>query len=409
MLLDVSEARQSLLEALPILEPEEVPLEKTIGRVLAEQVIAITDLPPFSNSSMDGFAARAEDLQTASRHKPVTLKVVGDLPAGNVTATRLQAGQAMRIMTGAPVPDGADVVVPVEDTDFDHREAGVHAPEQVQVFRALPVGAYVRLAGEDLRRGAIVFSSGHVLRSQDIGMLATLGKPMARVIRRPRVALISTGDELLPVEADLEPGKIRESNSYTLACQVASCGAMPKRLGIVPDEEKAVQAALDRAVEEGADMIVSSAGVSVGAYDFVRSVVEQHGELSFWRVNMRPGKPLVFGHYRQVPFVGLPGNPVSAFVGFEVFLRPALMKMGGVRGWRRVLQRATLQERVTSDGRESYLRGILSEEGGVNHVRLTGHQGSGNLFSLVQANALVIVPAGITALPAGSEVDVWPL
>jgi molybdopterin molybdotransferase len=221
--------------------------------------------------------------------------------------------------------------------------------------------------------------------------------------------LFSTGDELLPVDADLEPGKIRESNSYALSVQIQSAGGEPVNLGVVPDEWAAVQNHLDQAVALGADLIVTSAGVSVGAYDFVRLVVEAHGSLDFWRVNMRPGKPLAFGTYRSVPFIGLPGNPVSAFVGFEVFLRPAVKKMGGNILWKREARVGILTQAVKSDGRESYLRGNILEGDGVPALALTGHQGSGNLFSLVQADALVVIPAGKTMLPAGEKVKYWPL
>ncbi len=240
-------------------------------------------------------------------------------------------------------------------------------------------------------------------------MLATLGVAEVRVHRRPRVALFSTGDELTPVDADLGPGQIRESNSYALAAQVESCLGAPVKLGIIRDDRTAVERALHQAVELGADLILTSAGVSVGAFDFVRETVERHGELSFWRVNMRPGKPLAFGHFQGTPFVGLPGNPVSAFVGFEVFMRPAILKLAGVRRWKRLTLRATIVEGLESDGRESYLRGVLLEDAGQFRVHLTGHQGSGNLFSLVRANALIVVPAGTHHLPAGSDVVIWPL
>jgi molybdopterin molybdotransferase len=409
VLLDVAEARNRLLSALTLSEPERVPLTKASGRVLAQEVNSAIDLPPFSNSSMDGFAIRAADVARASGDRPITLRVVGDIPAGQQPKEVLNSGEAMRIMTGAPLPRGADSVIPVEDTDFNVRQAGVDAPDWVQVFRDVQNGAYIRPRGEDLEEGACVLEAGRRLRPQDLGMLATLGVENLNVYRHPRVALLSTGDELLPIEAPLQPGKIRESNSYSLAAQVESCGGIAVRLGIVPDVAKKIKAALDAALEREVDLVVSSAGVSVGAFDYVRTVVEDHGQLDFWRVNMRPGKPLAFGHYRGVPFVGLPGNPVSAFVGFEVFLRPALLHLSGETNWQRTVLRARLFEGVESDGRESYLRGVVREEDGVRIARLTGHQGSGNLFSLVQANALVILPAGVKSLPAGADVLTWPL
>jgi molybdopterin molybdotransferase len=409
VLLSVDEARQRLLSALTPLEIETIPLAYAGGRTLGEDLFSEVDLPPFSNSSMDGFAVRASDLARASLENPVQLEVVGDIPAGVVSTGALAPGQAMRIMTGAPVPAGADAVVPVEDTDFQIRQAGVDAPSQVSVNRSVSSGAYIRPQGEDLGRGERVLAAGLQLRPQDLGMLATLGVASVPVRRRPRVALLSTGDELLPVDSELEPGKIRESNSYTLAAQVERSGGQPVHLGIVPDTALAVRESLETAVARDVDLILSSAGVSVGAFDFVRGVVEEHGVLEFWRVNMRPGKPFSFGHFREIPFVGLPGNPVSAFVGFEVFLRPALLNLAGVTGWSRRTLKVRLLEDIASDGRESYLRAVLTWDGPEPAARLTGHQGSGNLFSLVQASALLVVPAGVTELPAGSIVDAWPL
>jgi molybdopterin molybdotransferase len=236
-----------------------------------------------------------------------------------------------------------------------------------------------------------------------------LGEAEVRVHRTPRVAVFSTGDELLPAGLPLSPGKIYDSNTYTLVSLVERYGGRPVNLGIVPDREEAVRESLDRAAREQVDLIVSSAGVSVGAFDFVRTVVEGEGHLSFWRVNMRPGKPLVFGDYRSIPFFGLPGNPVSAFVGFEVFVRPALMKMSGLGDWSRPAQPVELEEAVESDGRESYLRGVVSHHDGRWVAHLTGHQGSGNLRSLVQANALLLIPSGVKSLPVGARVNAWLL
>jgi molybdopterin molybdotransferase len=221
--------------------------------------------------------------------------------------------------------------------------------------------------------------------------------------------VFSTGDELLPVGLPLGPGKIYDSNTHTLVSLVEQYGGQPANLGIVRDREEAVRESLERAARERVDLIVSSAGVSVGAFDFVRTVVESEGRLNFWKVNMRPGKPLVFGDYRGIPFFGLPGNPVSAFVGFEVFVRPALMKMSGLVDWSRPAQPVELEEAVESDGRESYLRGVVALRDGRWLAHLTGHQGSGNLRSLVQANALLLIPSGVKSLPAGARVNAWLL
>lgn len=408
-LLSVSEAQQRLLSAFAPLEVEKIPLAQAVGRVLAEPVRAAFDIPPFDNSSMDGFAVRADDVGGARQGGGVELAVIGDIPAGQTVDITVGKGQAARIMTGAPLPSGADAVVPVEETDFNARQPGIAAPKSVSVFRAIKMGENVRPRGQDVRVNEVVMGSDMRLRPQDVGFLAMLGVAHVPVHRLPRVAVFATGDELVPLGTKLAPGKIYDSNSYTLDSQIEKYGARPVNLGIVPDNVEAVQVCLERAVSEKVDLILSSAGVSVGAFDFVRHVVEQRGHLDFWRVNMRPGKPLAFGEYRGIPFIGLPGNPVSAFVGFEVFVRPAILKMEGIQVTGRSVLRVKLREAIESDGRESYLRAILSEDNGNWSARLTGHQGSGNLRSLVQANALLLVPSGVKSLPFGAEVDAWLL
>lgn len=406
-LLEVAEARSKLLEAFSPVDSMRVKLVEAVGRVLAETITARVDLPPFNNSSMDGFAVRAADLEQATAGRPIELAVTGDIPAGQEARMPVGPGQAARIMTGAPLPHGADSVIPVEDTDFNERDPGLKAPERVYVYRPVKAGENVRPAGQDVRAGETVLTPNVRLKAQDIGFLAMLGVSELEVYRRPRAAVLSTGDELLPVGQPLEPGKIYDSNAFTLAALIERNGGDSLRLGVAVDEPKAVEALLDRAVAESVDMIISTAGVSVGAFDFVRSVVEKRGRLGFWRVNMRPGKPLAFGHYRDVPFFGLPGNPVSAFVGFEVFVRPALLKMAGLNRTGRPTNKVELLEPVESDGRESYLRAVAAFHEGRWAARLTGHQGSGNMRSLVQANALLIVPSGVKSLPIGTEVEAW--
>jgi molybdopterin molybdotransferase len=318
-------------------------------------------------------------------------------------------GEAARIMTGAQMPHGADSVIPVEDTDFNDREAGTPAPEEVQVFKETRVGDNVRSRGMDLHAGDIVLQKGRRLKPQDIGLLAMLGVSEIVVYQKPRVALLSSGDELIAVDAPLEKGKIRDSNSYTIAALLESADAEVIRLGVAKDNFDSVKALFEKAVYLRVDVILSSAGVSVGAFDFVKSVIETHGTMDFWRVNMRPGKPLAFGNYKGVPFIGLPGNPVSAFVGFEVFVRPTIQKLGGLLDGGRQGVRVRSAEEINSDGRESYLRAEVHEENGILVAHLTGHQGSGNLHSLVQANALLIIPAGVKCVPAGQEATAWYL
>jgi molybdopterin molybdotransferase len=377
--------------------------------VLARDISASTDLPLFDNSSMDGFALRAADVAGASPDSARTLRVVADIPAGTQPTIFLAGGEAARIMTGAPLPAGADAVIPVEETDFQNRAAGLPAPELVKVLKAVQTGENVRPRGMDVHTGESILQAGHLLKPQDLGLLAMLGEARVQVHNRPRVALLSSGDELLAVDAPLESGKIRDSNSYTLAALVESAAAEVIRLGVAADRREAVEALVEQAAALRVDMILSSAGVSVGAFDFVKEVVESKGRLDFWRVNMRPGKPLAFGEYRGIPFIGLPGNPVSAFVGFEVFVRPALGRLGGLKTADRLTVRVRLGEAVESDGRESYLRAEVREEGGVLIAHLSGHQGSGNLLSLVRANALLIIPAGVKSAPAYQEVDAWML
>jgi len=402
-MLSVQEARERILAVFQPVGATDLPLDRASGCVLAAEVSADVDLPPFDNSSVDGFAVHAADVAVTPR----TLDVVADIPAGSVSDVRLGSGQAARIMTGAPLPAGADAVVMVEDTDFNVRTPGTPAPRRVTVHRTVSAGASVRRRGDDLRSGDKVLDAGTRLRPQEIGLLAMLGAAQVRVRRQVRLALLSSGDELLPVEASLTPGKVRDANTYALAALAGQSGAQVLRLGVAADRAAAVRARLKRAVRLGADVIVSSAGVSVGAFDYVKAVVEEDGSLDFWQVNMRPGKPLAFGSYHGIPFFGLPGNPVSAFIGFEIFVRPALERLAGLDARPRPRLKARLAEALESDGRESYLRAVVSEQGGMLVAHLTGHQGSGNIFSLVRANALLIVPSGVKSLPANSEVELW--
>jgi molybdopterin molybdotransferase len=408
-MLSVTQAQDQLVKAFTPLEPEQTPIGAAIGRVLALPVSAPIDLPAFSNSSMDGFAIRADDSAGASPEHPVLLRVVLDIPAGKTAEIAIGEGEAARIMTGAPVPAGANAVIPVEDTNVDLRQVSFTTPTEVNIFRTVTSGENIRPRGLDLRMGQIVMVPGHKLRAQDVGFLAMLGIEKVWVRRRPRVAVFSTGDELLPVGHPLISGKIYDSNGVTLISLVQEFGGEAVWLGIAEDSEPVVEEYLESAAQAEVDVILSSAGVSVGAFDFVKHVVEKNGQLGFWRVNMRPGKPLAFGHYRQIPFIGLPGNPVSAFVGFHVFAGPAIRKMLGLVPMDRLKIKVELLEAIESDGRESYLRAVVSQEGGRNIARLTGHQGSGNLLSLVQANALLLVPSGVKSLPIGAVIEAWLL
>lgn len=406
-MLSVSEARARILAHFHPLPAERVALSEALGRVLCYDFAADADLPPFDNASVDGFAVRAEDVAAATPQSPVALRVVADIPAGSPTQTVILPRQAARIMTGAPMPPGANAAVMVEHTDFHDRTPGAAAPETVQIYQPARRGENVRRRGSDLVAGQVVLPGSRRLRPQDLGLLGMLGAAHVEVHRQPRLALLSSGDELLPIDAPLTPGKVRDANSTSLAALAAQSGAQVLPLGVAADNAADVRSRLDRAVAMGADLIVSSAGVSVGAFDFIKSVVESNGGIDFWKVDMRPGKPLAVGTYRGVPFIGLPGNPVSAFIGFMVFVQPALERLSGLSGQPREVRRVLTSEAIESDGRESYLRAIVTQEDGVWVARLTGHQGSGNLLSLVQANALLIVPSGVKSVPPKAELDAW--
>lgn len=406
-LLSVDQARERILSNFQPVTTETLSLAGCSNRVLAQDIRAANDLPPFDNSSMDGFAIRAADVLEATADSPRSLRVVADIPAGSHPTIFLAAGEAARIMTGAPMPAGADAVVPVEDTDFNNRDAGTPAPDEVQIFKPAKSSANVRPRGMDILAGNIVLRQGRTLKPQDLGILAMLGVAKVRVYRRPRIALFSSGDELLEADAPLEAGKIRDSNSYTLAALAEEAGAEVIRLGVAKDSYDSVKAVLDKAPALEVDLILSSAGVSVGAFDFVKQVIESNGKMDFWRVNMRPGKPVAFGEYGGIPFIGLPGNPVSAFVGFEVFVRGVLQRLSGSSSGGRPTVRVRCAEQIDSDGRESYLRAQVLEKNGSFVAHLTGHQGSGNLHSLVQANALLIIPAGVKCVPAGEDLQAW--
>jgi len=405
-LLSVEEARARIIANFQPVSTESITLTESLDRILGTDIKATDDLPPFDNSSMDGFAIRASDSVNATG-SPLTLSVVADIPAGSSPTISLAPGQAARIMTGAQLPQGADAVVPVEDTNFNNRDAGSAPPKDVQITKLVKAGENVRPRGMDVNQGDIVLHKGKRINAQTAGILAMLGFAAVEVYKKPRIALASSGDELMDVSAPLVPGKIHDSNSYMLAALVESTGAEVIRLGVAKDTRKSVTSILDRAVEQQADLILSSAGVSVGAYDYVKDVIESNGALDFWRVNMRPGKPLAFGQYQNIPFIGLPGNPVSAFVGFEVFVRPTLERLSGLSDGSRRTVKVRSGEEILSDGRESYLRAVIHEQDGVLIAHLTGHQGSGNLLSLVQADALLIIPAGVKCVPAGQEVNAW--
>jgi len=365
---------------------------------------------------MDGFAVHSADVQTAVPDHPVMLDVVHDIPAGIHPTSAIQAGQAARIMTGAPLPPGADAVIPQEEIRQPDgaSSSSTDLPSTVLVQNPVKPGQFIRPTGQDIQAGQVVLHPGRRLTPQDLGLLAMVGETDIEVFEKPRIALISSGDELISPDQPLVPGKIRDSNSVMLAALIERDYAQAVHGGIAGDRFDLVEQKFKEAVDQKVDLILTSAGVSVGAYDYVRAVVESKGTLSLWRVNMRPGKPLAFGHYQNVPVIGLPGNPVSAYVGYTVFVRPVVSRLAGIDDWTQGVTppptiRVVIDDPVESDGRESYLRARVRREHGMWRAALTGHQGSGNLFSLVQANALLIITSGVKSLPAGSEVEAWLL
>ncbi len=405
-MLSVEEATQRILAQATVLATEYVPIMDALGRALAEDIQSAHNMPPFANSAMDGYAVIADDVQHSGPEKPVKLQVIEDIPAGHTPQQTVQAGQAARIMTGAPLPSGANAVVPVEITDDTRRNPQL--PTQVGVFQPVESGANVRLPGEDIQAGAIVLRQGRRLRPADLGVLASLGIAGVPVVRRPRVAVISTGDELLTPDQPLEPGKIRDSNGYVIPALVMEAGGRLLQSRIARDNLADVRAAFQQALDQRADLLITTAGVSVGTYDVVRTVLEEFGQLDFWKVNMRPGKPLTFGHIGDTLFLGLPGNPVSAMVTFMVFVRPLLARMQGLDS-KMHTRPVRLGEAMTSDGRMTFARVRLEREGGEWVAYATGTQSSGALSSMVKADGLLIIPAGTTQINVGQTLEVWPL
>jgi len=396
-MISVDNALEQILGAINPLRLEKVTILEALGRVLGENITSDRDIPPLPNSAMDGYALRFEDTLGASREKPAVLNVIDDVPAGRVSTKTIRPGQAIRIMTGAPIPAGTDAIVRVEDTEKD--------ADRVRVFVAVRKGLDIRPAGEDVKKGELVIPKGKVIRPAEVGMLAALNRSDVAIHRRPKVAILSTGDELVDIGGKLAPGMIMNSNSYSLAAQVAECRAVPLRLGIARDTREDLVSKFEEA--KGADLIVTSGGVSVGDYDLVKDVMGELGAMRFWTVAMRPGRPLAFGVIGGVPVFGLPGNPVSVMVSFEEFVRPAILKMSGFKNLFRPSVKAVLKEGLQKKaGFRHFLRAVVELKEGKYYVVTTGEQGSGILKSMVMANGLIVLPEDVTSLMAGDEVTV---
>jgi molybdopterin molybdotransferase len=395
-MLRVEEALERILADIGRLEPEQIPLAEASGRVLAQAIASQEEVPPFANSAMDGYALRSSDTQHASAQEPRRLRLVGIVQAGRVAERALEAGEAMRILTGAPVPPGADAVIQQEMTET--------GPDWVEIQAPVAPSNNIRHAGEDIRRGTQVLAENAVLGPSEIGVLASLGVSQVPVYRRPVVAILATGDELVEIDQALQPGQIRNSNSYLLAAAAARAGGIPRPLGIARDQVDELRAKLQAAQQ--ADLIITSGGVSVGDYDLVKDILREQGAIDFWRVNLRPGKPLAFGKLGNTPLLGLPGNPVSAAVTFELFARPVLRKMQGFSHLLRPTVPARLLDSVQESGsRRHYVRAQVTLEDGAFVARTTGPQDSHILTSMMGANALLVIPENSPTVQPGEMVQ----
>jgi len=400
-MISVDQALEIILGTIQVMGLERVDILDSLGRVLGEDIHAPYNIPPWDNSAMDGYAVRHQDIEGASLQNPAELVVVADLPAGYTAQRAISRGEAIRIMTGAPIPGGCDTVVKVEDTRAEQ--------DRVRIFNPPARGEHIRRAGEDVTQGSLVLSRGSIIRPAAVGMLSSLKRSVVSVFQRPRVAVISTGDELIDVDGDLTAGKIVGSNTYSLASLVKDAGAQPMVLGIARDNPEALRAIFRAAL--AADMIISSGGVSVGDYDLVKDMLRELGaEMKFWKVHMRPGQPLAFGVIQGKPTFGLPGNPVSCMISFEQFVRPSILKASGHTRIFRSLIEARLKERLSKkEGKKYFLRCSISVEDGGYAVTTTGGQGSGILLSMVKANGLIILPETKAEFAAGTMVKVQVL
>jgi len=409
--ISVEQAFEKILSYAPVLEPEQAPILDTLGQVLAEDIFSDINIPPLDNAAMDGYAIRARDTAEAGSKTPAVLRVIDTVIAGAISTKEVAPGTAIRIMTGAPVPKGADAVVRFEDTDETERKGA--AQNEIGVLCKLKPGANIRRAGEDVVKDSLILKKGTVIRPAEVGVLASLGKSKAPVIRRPVVAVLATGNELVEVGKPLPPGRIYNSNTYSVAALVKRYGGIPKILGIALDTEKSLIEKLRQGRD--ADMLITSGGVSAGDYDMVKDVLAKEGEITFWTVRMKPGKPLAFGTIkggkgRSIPHLGLPGNPVSSMVTFELFARPAIFKMMGKKNFAKPAVEATLEEPIANtDGRRVFVRTIVEKRGGQFYARLTGPQGSGILTSMSLANGLVVIPEDKAEVKAGEVVNVMML
>lgn len=409
VLFSVDEARERILTNVAPLPLVRVPTSEARGLVLGEDVIAEVAVPPFATSAMDGYAVRADDTRNASDQTPVMLLIVGEAKAGHPATAAVEPGTAVRIMTGGMVPVGADAVIRFEDTDeVTHHRQPIAPGTVIGIRRALVAGQNIRAVGEDIRAGDTVLERGTVVRPAEIGVLATLNQTHVSVHRRPVVAILATGDEIVEPGEAAGPGQIWNSNSAMIASMVEAAGGQAHILGIARDSAADLRAKLR--MECDADLLITTGGVSVGDYDLVKQVLRAEGEIDFWQVRMKPGKPLAFGHLDGTPLLGLPGNPVAAAVAFEQFARPAIRRMLGRRDVLRPVIQAKTAERIDNGGgRRQYLRVRVEAEADGFVATLAGFQGSSTLTSLARANGLLIVPETVPVVEPGEVLSVQML
>ncbi len=410
-MISVEQASNEILSCVDALEAEERPILDSVGQVLAEDVYAGINVPPLDNSAMDGYAVQSRDIRVASRESPRFLCVIDSLAAGSIARREVEPGTAIRIMTGAPIPKNADCVVKFEDTDETSRQGN---PADIGILKEVETGANIRKAGEDIAKASTALSKGTVIRPPEVGVLASLGCNKVKVIRRPTVAILSTGDELVDIAQPLPPGKIYNSNTYSSAALVRHYGGIPRILGIAQDNEDSLVDKLHQGL--GVDMMVISGGVSVGDYDLVKDVLPEHGNFALWIVQSKPGQHLAFGTIkdlnrvgitRNIPIIALPGNPVSCMVTCELFVRPAILKMMGRKNLANRTVEAVMEDpELNTARRRIFDRVIVRKHNGQYFAKLTGPQGSGILTSMSLANGLAIIPEDKEGVKKGDVVQV---
>jgi molybdopterin molybdotransferase len=397
--ISVEAALERILAGCVPCEAIEIAADDAAGHVFAADVLAPHSLPPFTNSGMDGFAVRVADLAGAGQARPVDLPAIGMSQAGGQPAPPVAPGTTVRVMTGAPLPEGAEAVVPIENVE--ELDAG-----QVRFFEPTKHGRHVRPVGEDVAAGQPAVPAGKLARPAEVGLLAALGIERVMVVRRPRVAIVSTGDELLRPGEPLAPGRIRDANGPALAAFVTEQGAVPLPLGIARDTHAELRAKIDAAKQAGADLIITSAGASAGDFDIVRGLLAEEDALDVWRVNIKPGRPLLYGRVAGIPLIGLPGNPAAALIVAELVVRPAIERMRGLPASRRYTVQAMLDAPQHGSERRHYIRALVRwEDGGYRAITRGIGAGSGALTTLVRSNALLVIPEGTGELAAGSLVE----